>query len=114
EGLGMSSDITAKKTHEQALRAADRQKDQFLAMLAHELRNPLAPIRNALEVIRLDRDDAESVERGRSMAGRQIAHMARLIDDLLDVSRIISGKIQLRRGPLDISAIVAQAAESAR
>ena len=89
---------------------ADRQKDQFLAMLAHELRNPLAPVRNALEEIRLTPGDPDAVDRARALAGRQIAHMARLIEDLLDVSRITSGKIQLRRKPIDLSAIAAHAA----
>ncbi len=114
-------DETERKRLEEELRhraldlvAADQQKDLFLKMLAHELRNPLAPIRNALEVIRLDRDDPESVDRARAMATRQIAHMARLIEDLLDVSRISSGKVRLRRETLDFAAVLAQAAESAR
>lgn len=93
---------------------ADRQKDRFLAMLAHELRNPLAPVRNALEEIRLAPGDPESVERARAMAGRQIGHMARLIEDLLDVSRITSGKIQLRRQPVDFSTIATHAAVTSR
>ena len=93
---------------------ADRQKDQFLAMLAHELRNPLAPVRNALEEIRLTPGDPAAVERARAMAGRQIAHMARLIEDLLDVSRITSGKIQLRRRPVDFSAIASHSAVTSR
>ena len=91
-------DATEPKRLEEELRRraeklveADSQKDQFLAMLAHELRNPLAPIRNALELIRLDSDPI-AVARACGMAGRQVGHMARLIDDLLDVSRITSGK----------------------
>ena len=103
-------DATERKRMEEELRRradelaeADRRKDEFLAMLAHELRNPLAPIRNALELIRLDADDPAAVDQAREIAGRQVGHMARLIDDLLDVSRITRGKIQLRREPVDLA-----------
>ena len=114
------SDITDRRGMEEELRrraedllTADRQKDEFLAMLAHELRNPLAPIRNALEVIRLDPDPA-SVATASEMASRQVGHMARLLDDLLDVSRITSGKIELRIEPVDLNRLVGHAADAAR
>jgi signal transduction histidine kinase len=84
---------------ERELREADRRKDEFLALLAHELRNPLAPIRTGLELIRLSGDTPQSVRRVRSMMERQVTQMVRLIDDLLDVSRITSGKIVLQRAP---------------
>src|SRR5581483_10934478 len=72
----------------QALRDADRRKDEFLATLAHELRNPLAPIRNALQILKMPRVDAQTVERSRDMMERQVQHLVRLVDDLLDVSRV--------------------------
>ena len=84
---------------EEQLREADARKDEFLAMLAHELRNPLAPIRTGLELIRRGGDTVGAVERVRGMMERQVGHMVRLIDDLLDVSRITSGKIALQREP---------------
>ena len=96
------------------LAAAARQKDEFLAMLAHELRNPLAPIRNAAQVIRLLALADPNVQRATGMIERQLAHLARLVDDLLDVSRITSGKITLRREPTDLSAVVTQAVETSR
>jgi signal transduction histidine kinase/integral membrane sensor domain MASE1 len=101
---GVSVDITERKQQEQLLRDsqqqlrdADRRKDEFLAMLAHELRNPLAPIRTGLEFLRVSGNDAAAVARIRPMMERQLSHMVRLIDDLLDVSRITSGKINLQR-----------------
>jgi PAS domain S-box-containing protein len=115
------ADITERKRLEGELRwrveelaEADRRKDELLAMLAHELRNPLAPILNALEVIRLDCSDSASVEQAREIARRQVRHMARLLDDLLDVARFTRGKIQLRREPVDLAAVAAQAIETAR
>ncbi len=114
-------DATEPKRMEEELRRradeladADRRKDEFLAMLAHELRNPLAPIRNALEVIRLSDADTPGVDRACEMADRQVGHMARLIDDLLDVSRITRGKIQLREEPVDLSSAIADAVETTR
>jgi signal transduction histidine kinase len=95
------------------LREADRRKDEFLAMLAHELRNPLAPIRNAVEILRVS-DDPGIRERARAMVGRQVAHLARLVDDLLDVSRITQRKIALRRSIARLGAIVESAVETAR
>src|SRR5262249_23365169 len=81
---------------EEALRLADRRKDEFLAMLGHELRNPLAPIRNALQLMQKPDISDSVVNWGRDIIGRQIDHLTRLVDDLLDVSRIAHGKIKLQ------------------
>jgi signal transduction histidine kinase/CheY-like chemotaxis protein len=97
-----------------AIREADRHKGEFLAMLAHELRNPMAPLLNALHLLGLDGVDRAEAERAREVAERQARHLARLVDDLLDVSRISSGKIQLRLGPVDFRAAIAGAVEAAR
>jgi signal transduction histidine kinase len=96
------------------LRDADARKDEFLATLAHELRNPLAPIRTGLELIRHAGDTADSVERVRGMMERQLGHMVHLIDDLLDVSRITSGKIALQREPTPLKGLVHSAVEANR
>ncbi|HUR19680.1 MAG TPA: ATP-binding protein, partial [Vicinamibacterales bacterium] len=96
----------------QELRDSDRRKDEFLATLAHELRNPLAPIRSALEVLGMPAVDADTVERARAVLGRQVDHLVRLVDDLLDVSRVVSGKIELRFEPVELAAIVARAIET--
>jgi signal transduction histidine kinase len=98
---------------EEALRDADRRKDQFLATLAHELRNPLAPIRNAVELMDPKYHAAEPVVRdARMIARRQVEHLSRLVDDLLDVSRITHGKITLRMETVDIASAVATAVET--
>jgi len=91
-----------------------RHKDDFLAMLAHELRNPLAPILSAMQVIRRHQDNAEVVQRAREIVERQVRHQARLLDDLLDVSRITRGRIQLRKAPVDVRTAVATAVEAAK
>jgi PAS domain S-box-containing protein len=96
----------------QALRDADRRKDEFLATLAHELRNPLAPIRNALQILKMPRVDSQTAERSREMMERQIQHLVRLVDDLLDVSRVMRGKIELRRERVELATIVARAIET--
>ena len=96
-GFGTTQDITELKEAEQALIEADRRKDEFLAMLAHELRNPLAPIRNAAHVLSRLATQEPRVPAGRSeMIERQVGHLGRLVDDLLDVSRIIRGKVELQ------------------
>jgi len=92
----------------------DRRKSEFLAMLGHELRNPLAPIRNSVEILRQFRFDQPELRRVRDTIERQLQLMVRLVDDLLDVSRINSGKIRLRREPTDLSAVAAQAIEIAK
>ncbi len=95
------------------LREADRRKDEFLASLAHELRNPLAPIRNGLQILRLG-GSGEIAETARKMMERQLAQMVRLIDDLLDLSRISRGKIQLRSERLELVKVIQQAVETSR
>jgi PAS domain S-box-containing protein len=111
--LGLAHDITDRKRAEEALREADRRKDEFLALLAHELRNPLAPLRNGLQVIRLAAGDRRAVAPARAMMERQLAHMVRLIDDLLDVSRISRNKMELRRTRILLNDAVNDAVESA-
>lgn len=112
--FGTHTDITEQRAAEEALKEADRRKDDFLAMLAHELRNPLAPVRNAVEIIRRSGNAPAMVERARDMIERQVTHMARLIDDLLDVSRIAKGKIQLRMERCDLAELVRQTAQDLR
>jgi PAS domain S-box-containing protein len=109
---GTTRDVTERKHMEDQLRDADRKKDDFIALLAHELRNPLAPIRNGLQVMRLAGSDAAAVGEARSMMERQVGHMVRLIDDLLDVSRISRNKMQLRRERVSLADVVAGATET--
>jgi signal transduction histidine kinase len=98
----------------EALREADQRKDEFLATLAHELRNPLAPIRNAIEILSIQRNEADELSEPVEIARRQIQHMARLIEDLLDVARIAKGKIELRMALCDVVEIVRNTAEDYR
>ena len=96
------------------LRDADRRKDEFLATLAHELRNPLAPIRNGLEVLRLTGSNSQTVIDARSMMERQLSQLVRLVDDLLDVSRITRNKLELRKERVDLATIIHSAIETSR
>ena len=112
--VGINLDISRLKEVEAQLRDADRRKDEFLATLAHELRNPLAPIRNALQILRMPRVDAATVERSRDMMERQVHQLVRLVDDLLDVSRVMQGKIELRREFVELATVVARAMETAQ
>ncbi len=107
-------DITDRKLAMESLQEADRRKDEFLATLAHELRNPLAPIRNGLQILRLGRGNPQAEEQARAMIERQVQQMVRLIDDLLDLSRISRGKVELRREPIDLAAVVQNAVETSR
>ncbi len=111
---GVSFTIDERKRAEEALMDADRRKDEFLATLAHELRNPLAPIRNGLQIMRLAGDDRDAVAEARALMERQVSHMVRLIDDLLDVSRITQGKLELRRERAELAAIVRDSVEASR
>jgi PAS domain S-box-containing protein len=110
---GTTRDVTDRKESELALAESDRKKDEFIALLAHELRNPLAPIRNGLQIVRQARELAVR-ERAQAMMDRQLAHMVRLIDDLLDVSRISRNKLELRRTPVTLSEVVESAVEAAQ
>ncbi len=96
------------------MRDSDRRKDEFLATLAHELRNPLAPIRNALQIIHLAGNNGPTVEQARMMMERQIGQMVRLIDDLLDVSRISRGKLDLRRERVELASVIKSAVDTAQ
>jgi PAS domain S-box-containing protein len=109
----VARDITERKRTEKALQEADRRKTEFLATLAHELRNPLAPIRNSLHILRMG-DDAPAVERVHEMLERQVNHLVRLVDDLLEISRITSGKIELRTEPVEIAAAIRTAVETSK
>jgi signal transduction histidine kinase len=106
--------LVQRQILEQTLRDADRRKDEFLATLAHELRNPLAPLRNGLQVMKLAKDDAATVAEVRAMMERQLAHMVRLIDDLLDLSRISRGKIELKKARVELVQVLQQAIETSR
>ncbi|HZT80934.1 MAG TPA: ATP-binding protein, partial [Gemmataceae bacterium] len=105
--------IDNARLYEEAQEAV-RRRDEFLAMLAHELRNPLAPVRNAMELMRLKCPDDGELRWARTMVERQVTHMTRLVDDLLDVSRITRGKIALRKEPVRLAEVVAQATETSR
>jgi len=114
------NDITARKQAEDELRrlaqelsAADRRKNEFLATLAHELRNPLAPLRNGLQVMRLAAGNPAAVAKAQDMMERQLGHMVHLVNDLLDVARISSGKLELRRERAPLKAVISSAMETA-
>jgi signal transduction histidine kinase/CheY-like chemotaxis protein len=106
-------EMVERRAAEDALKAADRRKDEFLATLAHELRNPLAPIRNGLHILQLT-NDATAVASARTMMERQLRHMVRLVDDLLDVSRITTGKLILRPERCRLVDIIGTAVEAVR
>ena len=112
--FGTNTDITAQREAEESLREADRRKDEFIAVLAHELRNPLAPVRNAIHLLRRIGPPEPRLVRARDVIDRQVTHMARLIDDLLDVSRIARGKLALQKERCDLTAIVRQTADDYR
>jgi hypothetical protein len=109
----VTRDMTERRRVEE-LEQADRQKDEFLALLAHELRNPLAPIRTALEVLRRRDVPAPALDQAGLLAERQLRNMARLLDDLLDISRIREGRIELRKQPLNVSTLLRAASDAAR
>jgi two-component system CheB/CheR fusion protein len=112
--FGTATDIDELKEAEEDLRKADRRKDEFLATLAHELRNPLAPLRTGLAVMRLAGDQPQTQLAVREMMERQVAQLVRLIDDLLDVSRITRGKVELRRTRVLLGAVIDLAVETTR
>jgi PAS domain S-box-containing protein len=110
----VARDISERKRTEEALRAADRRKDEFLAMLAHELRNPLAPIRNAVEILKLRGTSDPKLAWPLDVIDRQVDHLTRLVDDLLDVSRITRGRIELKKEVVDLVTVVGRAVEASR
>jgi len=118
--LSIASDVTEREVAdrerhaaEESLREADRRKDVFLATLAHELRNPLAPIGNALQIMRMSADSTAH-DNARGMIERQLRQLVHLVDDLLDVSRISQGKVELRRQRIELAAVIANAIETSR
>ncbi len=111
---GVMLDVTERKLAEEALRRADRQKNDFLAVLSHELRNPLAAIRNAGEILARVAGDTRAARAALAMLARQTGQLTRLVEDLLDISRIAQGKVSLREEPLEIGEILDQAVETVR
>jgi len=111
---GINLDITRLKNTERALIEADRRKDEFLATLAHELRNPLAPIRNAVRILDSDAADDRQRKWGREVIARQVHRMSLLLDDLLDVSRITRNQLELKRDYVDLKTVITDAVETAR
>ncbi len=112
--VGILTDITARKLAERALMEADRRKDEFLATLAHELRNPLAPIRNAAHVLSNSAVTPAALQKSSAIVSRQVAHMARLLDDLLDVARITRSQLVLKKEYVSLQAVITAAIETAR
>jgi PAS domain S-box-containing protein len=109
---GIVKDVTERKRAEEERKEADRRKDEFIATLAHELRNPLAPIRNVISLLQLKGSLQPDVQRARDVISRQIDHLTRLIDDLLDVSRITSDKLELRKERVNLAEVINLAVES--
>ncbi len=112
--IGSIIDITERKQYELALKEADRRKDEFLATLAHELRNPLAPILNAVDILKAKGPPARELQWSQDIIARQVKHMARLLDDLLDVSRITMDKLELRPERIDLETVIHNALEASR
>jgi PAS domain S-box-containing protein len=113
EAQSTGVDITDRKRAEQALEEADRRKDEFIATLSHELRNPLAPLRNALHLVRLSGKSDPQLAPVHRMMERQVDHLVRLVDDLLEISRITRGVLELRHEPVELATIVHNAVETA-
>ena len=111
---GSIIDITARKVAEEALQEANRRKDEFIATLAHELRNPLAPIRTGLQILGTEGADGRSAARAREIIERQLTHMVRLVDDLLDISRITSAKVKLNKSRITLQQVVDASVEASR
>lgn len=112
--MGTCTDVHEQKIAQEELHDNSRRKDEFLAMLAHELRNPLAPISTAAHLLKRNPSNASHVERSAEIIGRQVRHMTTLVDDLLDVSRVTRGLVELERAPVDLKAVVGTAIEQAR
>jgi PAS domain S-box-containing protein len=114
EWIGTCLDVTVRKQAEQALQLADRRKDQFIAVLAHELRNPLAPIRNAVHILKRRAGGDVQLTWASGVIDRQVAHIARLLDDLLDVTRIARNKLELRKARVTLDSVIESALEASR
>ncbi len=112
--LGVAHDVTDRKLFEQTLAEQDKRKDEFLATLAHELRNPLAPLRNGLQILRMAGDMNKTVVSARDMMDRQLSHLVNLVNDLLDISRVNQGKISLKRERLAVHEVIESAIEACR
>lgn len=112
--IGVSSDNSEREQVEEALYDADRRKDEFLATLAHELRNPLASIRNSMHILRLSSGSDPVVAEVCEMLERQVSHLVRLVDDLMEVSRITRGNVELRSEPVELATIICNAVEETR
>jgi PAS domain S-box-containing protein len=112
--LAIKRDITEQQRAIEALKEADRRKDEFLATLAHELRNPLAPIRNAVEIMRLAGDNREAIERSREVLNRQAGQLARIVEDLIDLARIVEKKVEMRKERVEIRSVIETALETSR
>jgi PAS domain S-box-containing protein len=110
----VARDITARAAAEKALQEASRYKDEFLAVLAHELRNPLAPIKNGMQLLRLTAPGSEPALQARAIMERQLDHLVRLVDDLMDISRITRGKVDIRREPVELVSVLLSAVETSR
>jgi len=111
EWIGAANDVTERREAEEKLRQADRHKDEFLAMLAHELRNPLAPLGAAAQLLQMGKPDEARVRHTSQIIARQVLHMTHLIDDLLDVSRVTNGLVALDKAPAELNRILAEAVE---
>jgi len=107
-------DIHGIKAAEESLREADRRKDEFLAIIAHELRNPIAPIRNAIEIVRIAADNPATLAQAHEMLSRQVRQLSRIVEDLIDVSRIAEGKIELKPRRIDVARVVDSAVDLCR
>jgi signal transduction histidine kinase len=110
----LARSIQERERVEEALREADRRKDEFLATLAHELRNPLAPIRNSLHILRLSGRSDPTLDQVSEILERQVGHLVRLVDDLMEVSRITRGKVELRLEPVELAAVIRSAVEASQ
>jgi PAS domain S-box-containing protein len=112
--VGICLDVTTRREAEEALKGVNQRKDEFLAMLAHELRNPLAPIRNAAQLLNVHSSGRPEIEWARAVIERQTQHLVRLVDDLLDVSRMVRGQITLQKKPVELAEVVQAAVETSR
>jgi signal transduction histidine kinase len=114
EWFGTARDVTVRRSAEEALRDDDRRKNEFLATLAHELRNPLAPLRNGLHIARAESRPGSVLQRTIEMMDRQLNHLVHLVDDLMDIGRISTGKIELRQARVNLREVIEGSVEACR